>query len=292
MNSPKSPPTTPNRPSSAPETGRNAFVYATETAVFALVFALTIAASLGQAPFPPASAGSGSMLVAFFTSFAGATLLVLYLVRRNRGTRLFSVLLALAVFAGIVSLVDTFFGLSAAVLALSVSVLLWYGLKRVWLFDLLLLLGIAGLSANMGGSLAPVAAAAILAILSVYDIAAVYLTKHMVVMGETLLRQGVFFAIIVPRVPAGFRTRLQEVAPGRAHYFIGTGDLVLPALLIASVTHVRWEAGVSAAIGALLGLMATTALFLSQKLQRPMPALPPIALGTILGYLAGLALFP
>jgi len=292
MNSPKSPPTMPSRPSSAPEQQRNGFVYASEIAVFATVFALTIAASLRPPPFPPATPGSGSMLIAFFTSFVGATLIVLYLIRRKRGTRFFSVLLALAVFSGIVSLIETFFGLSAAILTLSVSVLLWYCVKRVWLFDLLLLLGIAGLSANMGGSLVPVAAAAILAILSVYDIVAVYLTKHMVEMGESLLRQRVFFAIIVPRGLRGFQTRLQEVAPGSGHYFIGTGDLVLPALLISSATYVRLEAGVAAAIGALLGLLATTALFLSQKSRRAMPALPPIALGAIIGYLVGTAIFP
>jgi presenilin-like A22 family membrane protease len=121
---------------------------------------------------------------------------------------------------------------------------------------------------------------------------AVYLTKHMVEMGESLLRQRVFFAIIVPRGLRGFQTRLQEVAPGSGHYFIGTGDLVLPALLISSATYVRLEAGVAAAIGALLGLLATTALFLSQKSRRAMPALPPIALGAIIGYLVGTAIFP
>jgi presenilin-like A22 family membrane protease len=155
-----------------------------------------------------------------------------------------------------------------------------------------LLLGIAGVSANMGGSLSPVAACVILAILSVYDIAAVYLTKHMVEMGESLLRQRVFFAIIVPRGISGFQSPLREVAPGSGHYFIGTGDLVLPALLISSATYFRLETGITAAIGALLGLAATTALFLSQKLRRAMPALPPIALGAIIGYLIGAAVFP
>ena len=262
-----------------------AFLFAAEIFGFTAVFALVLAAAaVGPTTSQLRSASDGTMLVTFLLAFAIVTIVVLLLLRRHRGSRLFAVMLALAIFSGIASLAATLGGSATMILATSAALLLWSWPRRVWSFDLLLIFGVAGLAANLGLVLNPPVVAAVLAVLAVYDIVAVYWTRHMVEMGEALLRQRVFFAMIVPVETAGLWTPLSKVASGSGHQFIGTGDLILPALLVASVGRYGVAYGLFVGGGALLGIMVTTALFLSQKIRRPMPALPPIALGAIAGY--------
>ncbi len=92
--------------------------------------------------------------------------------------------------------------------------------------------------------------------------------------------------MIVPDRPAGLAAPLADVTRGSGHSFLGTGDLTLPAMLVASAARAGWLAALSVSLGALLGLVAVNLIFRSQRVRRPMPALPPIALGAILGHLA------
>ena len=130
----------------------------------------------------------------------------------------------------------------------------------------------------------PIGVAVILAALAGYDIVAVYVTKHMVAMAETLLRRRVFFAMILPERPSGFLLPVTEAVPGGGFVFLGTGDVILPALLVASVARMNPFASILVAVGALLGAASLHLMFLSQKVRRPMPALPPIAAGALIGF--------
>lgn len=238
------------------------------------------------------SAGLGGVSRQAFDSWsllaavAAATVALLWLIRSKVGARIFGALFALAIFSGLFTAVSVLAGLGFAVLTLAAAILLYYGNPRIVVFDIILSFGLAGIAASVGFGFRPMALLAALVALSAYDIAAVYLTGHMVRIGKALLRRKVFFAMILPESPRGLMSRMGDVGSGGAFVFLGTGDFVLPALLVASVTAADGIlAAILTAAGAALGLAATHAIFILQKTRRPMAALPPVAAGAILGYL-------
>lgn len=258
-----------------------------ETVVFSIVFVLAVL-SVRAAPQAGvlSSGGSGGVFILyFFASFAAATVLLLLLLRTVRGARFFSLLFAFAVFTGVATLTESLFGAATSILATSAAVLLYYAVPRVIVFDVILTLGLAGIAANLGSGFRPVALVIVLSILAFYDIIAVYGTRHMVVMADALVQRKVFFAILLPERPRQFLARTSSVTPGEGYLFLGTGDVTLPALLVASAARISIAEAVPVAIGAIAGLAGMHLIFYAQSKRKPMPALPPIALGAILGYL-------
>ena len=65
--------------------------------------------------------------------------------------------------------------------------------------------------------------------------------------------------------------------------------MALPAFFVAAVARENFVAGVGAAAGSLIGLMFTDFIF-SWGHRKPMPALPPIAFGTLLGFFVAILL--
>ena len=66
---------------------------------------------------------------------------------------------------------------------------------------------------------------------------------------------------------------------------LGSGDVILPLLLAASLVRISVSQAAVVVVFACLGLLITNLLFTSQKTRRPMAALPPIAAMSIIGYL-------
>jgi len=157
--------------------------------------------------------------------------------------------------------------------------------QRVWLQNLGVVLGIAGIGAIVGLSLEPMTAVFVLAGFSVYDIFAVYLTGHMVKMAQTMIQAGAIFGLVIPSDLSGFKEKMISVRPGERFMILGSGDVVLPLILATSiVVFSLWQALVVAGFS-MLGLFITHTLFVKQKERRPMAALPPIAAMSIIGYL-------
>lgn len=223
----------------------------------------------------------------FFVWLIFITVVFLLLLQVVRRRWFFETLFSLALFSGTWFLLDLFLPKGTALpVALLVVVAreLW---RRVWLHNLVVVVGIAGVAGSLGFSLAPQAAAAILLILSVYDVVAVYVTKHMVKMFTGLLREHVVMAIILPVHPRLHLSPLEKVSPGAGFFLLGTGDLALPLLFLASTFISPPAVIASTAIGIIFGFFLTHLIFTNQSGRRPMPALPPLALGTLAGYLVG-----
>jgi len=243
---------------------------------------ITVSASSAQlGGVARSSFDSWSLLAAV----AVASFVLLWTVRSKLGAKIFGALFALTIFSGVFTAASVLFGLGAAVIVSAAAILLYYNNPRVVVFDLILSFGLAGIAASIGFGFQPVALLVVLAVLSAYDIAAVYLTGHMVKLGKALLRRKVFFAMILAERPRGLLCPLGGVTPGTDFVFLGTGDLVLPALLVSSAAASGgWSAAVSVAVGAAIGLAATHVIFITQRIRKPMAALPPIAAGAMLGY--------
>lgn len=273
---------------------RTPFIILQQALYFVVVFALSIVGmhvSGGNITQSIPTTTIGGMVWYFLTAFVVTTFLLLLFLRTKRGVALFSVLFSIAIFTGVGTLTVTLFGTDIGIALTSAAVLAYYFLPFVFLFNMILLAGLAGVAVYMGGSLNAVAVVILLGILAVYDVIAVYGTKHMVMMGNELLQRKVFFGFVIPSDAHGLVKRLKDISFHKKDFvFLGTGDVVLPALLVAATAQYSSFDAMFPAVGAMGGLMLTTGLFFTKSHRRPMPALPPIALGAILGYVFTLLL--
>ncbi|MBI5229490.1 hypothetical protein HY991_05235 [Candidatus Micrarchaeota archaeon] len=109
---------------------------------------------------------------------------------------------------------------------------------------------------------------AILAVLifALYDVIAVFVTKHMVTLARELEKREAAFAV--------FFSRDKESVQ------LGTGDLVLPAILITSSLKLSLFHSLFALAGAAFGLIFM--IYLLEKKRGYYPALPPIILFSLI----------
>ena len=144
----------------------------------------------------------------------------------------------------------------------------------------LLLLTVAIVGGLLGASLDILPAAVLALLLSGYDVVAVFYTKHMVTLAKELTQRQAAFSI--------------KVTQDKDKLEIGTGDIVIPAMLIVAanrigktVLQVNGDVSLAAVlglVGATIGL--TALLLLLEKKKGYWPALPPITVGTIAGIAA------
>lgn len=220
--------------------------------------------------------------------FLLVTAAIVFLLRFVPGRALFTLFFALAMFTGVWFLADIFLPGEIALLAGAGLVLVRYLVPRVAVQNILIICGVAGIAVSLGLSLPWQTVLALAAMLSIYDIVAVYGTHHMVTMMKGLLARGVIFAAVVPEKPHALGERVDSIHPGEGVMLVGTGDLALPAMFVASALVDSPIAAIGAAIGALLGFAATSSLFLGMGRGKPMPALPPIVAGMTIGFLVSL----
>ncbi len=224
----------------------------------------------------------------FVIAFALATLLLILFLKVLKGDLFFRGLFSLVIFLGCFILFNILIpGATAFILAVLV-VLLRFVLPRIWSHNLAIVLASAGIGASIGVSFPVAAVLIILFILSLYDYIAVYKVKHMVVMFRELLARKVIFAIIFPERLSAWFVDLKKIKSTAGFLFLGTGDIVLPLILAVSSLAYGLESAVFVLCGSLVGVVVLHTLFTSQPKRMPMPALPPIAMFSVLGFLISL----
>ena len=172
-----------------------------------------------------------------------------------------------------------------AILLVLVLLLLWLKKPSVFLQDILVIFGIAGAGSFLGIRLSPKTVVLLLAIFSIYDYLAVYKTKHMVKMAKEMIEEGAIVGLVLPLKISDFSASLKEVRPGGRFFVLGGGDVAFPLLLSCSLLTEGLTSSLVVAAFSLLGLFFGFLIFTQQKSRRPIPALPPIALFSIIGYL-------
>ncbi|MBI2552315.1 hypothetical protein HYW17_03405 [Candidatus Uhrbacteria bacterium] len=215
-------------------------------------------------------------------SFLLSTAVLFFLIRKLRRRVVFEAIFGLSILIGLWALLELYLPQEALFLALGL-IALRYLFPLIIAQNVIMLGGIAGIAASLGSVIAWESMAVVLIILGLYDVIAVYGTHHMVTMFKGLLDKGVIFALILPERPRWFFKKLRAVTPGEGFFFLGTGDLALPAVFVAAAAREGFWFGVGAAAGSLLGLLGTDLLFQLGH-RRPLPALPSIVLGTLAGF--------
>ena len=181
----------------------------------------------------------------------------------------------------------------ALAIAIAVS-LLWLFIPKLWLHNLLLALALVSVGSVFGFILSPWVAIGFMLILSVYDIVAVRF-GYMMWMAKKLSESDTLPAFVIPRKPsswninlkkAGFR-KLFEASPDEREFSIlGGGDIGFPLLLTVSVFFAYGFSGYL--IVALFSVLGLISAYLIQQFflkGKPMPALPPISLASLVGFL-------
>lgn len=222
----------------------------------------------------------------FIVAFLIATSVLLITLKYIKHRMAFKLLFIFLIIIGTKIVFEAIFpSFFAGILAILVLIA-WLMVPTLLTQNIAMIFTIAGVSASVGVALSVPVILIMLAVLSVYDVIAVYKTEHMVKMFKTLLKKGVMLAIVVPAKLSGLRQRMDTVQPGKGVMMLGTGDIAFPAMFAVAVLKVSFISSVGVILGAWLGLFVIYFLLSAQRERRPMPALPPIAFCSLLGFLA------
>lgn len=221
----------------------------------------------------------------FLLAFGIGTAVVLGLIRIAHGGFFLRIFFLLAVFSGTFITLNIFLSNSSAFILSLFLIVIYNFYPYVWLHNLILISTLPGIASAIGASLSPQTAAILLLFMSVYDYIAVYKTKHMVKMAKAMIAGRAIFAMIFPEHWHGFKSHLNEAQPGEGFMMLGTGDFIFPVVMVASAYAISTAAAWAVFLSSLFGLLLMHLIFISQKIRRPMPALPPLAAFAILGFL-------
>lgn len=196
----------------------------------------------------------------------------------------FKGLFLLATVLGSLISLSVFIG-NFAFLVIAFLVWFWWKKPSVFSHNLLMILGLVGAGSLLGLRLTPQTVIILLVIFSAYDYLAVYKTKHMVKMAREMVSQGAILGLILPQTMTDFSSPLTEVRPAEGRFFVlGGGDMAFPLMFVASLAPDNILAAMIVAGFAILGLLANFWVLAKQRERQFLPALPLIALFSILGF--------
>lgn len=210
----------------------------------------------------PADVGNAVQLIGGILVTTGILLVVLYF---YKGSGLLKGLEALMMFTASTLFFSLFLGdlPSLAVAVGLVAVRFLYEPFRPFLLMFATMV-VGGL---LGASLDVLPVLLFVVLISAYDFAAVFLTKHMVFLAERMSERKASLTV-------NFHHKKQQV-------MLGSGDFVVPLVLSVSLFHqYGLFIAAAAAVGATLGLASL--LVLMERRKGYYPGLPPIVFGELL----------
>lgn len=160
--------------------------------------------------------------------------------------------------------------------------LLLYRIVRPSIFahNILIIFACAGVAGVLGISVTVESAVLLLIILSVYDVIAVYQTRHMVYLATHMIASQAFLGFIIPESLVSYTTKISQARVNEGFMFLGGGDIVLPSVFAVSALSVNVLASLFVIIGAVCAIVVNHYILI--KTNRPLPALPLMACGMII----------
>ena len=190
--------------------------------------------------------------------------------------------------------------LTVAVTISTVLLIALYKYPEWYVIDATGILVSAGVAAILGMSLSILPTLILLIALAVYDAIAVYKTKHMVSLADSVTELHLPVVLVVPKErdytyleQEGIKKQLDE-GREREAMFMGLGDIVIPGVLVVSAfTFLSGAKAVLGIPGNLIislctlfgGFCGFMVLMQYVKKGRPQAGLPLLNSGAILGYL-------
>lgn len=263
------------------------FSFLFELALFIFTLYLTVGVAFGM--FMKFPKGSGVQTItspwAFIIAILLATAILILILRFIKSPWLIRGLFILAILDGLWLFGTAYFNWPEILYYLIGVVCLYFIYQNIFIHDIVIVMAISAISAVFGLNLKPSSVIIILIFLAIYDFWAVYKTKHMVDMFRGLAEKKIYLSLIIPQNFRGIFKKIKEASPQTEFMFLGTGDLAIPSIFMASCLQISIHTSLLVALGAILGFIFLYILFITQKEKQPMPGLPPIILGCLLGYL-------
>jgi len=201
-------------------------------------------------------------LIGFILFYTGVFLVFMKFFKK----RFFRVMESLAVFTTSWIVIDALIpemGLMFAILLIAIRLAFK---ENIWLKNLASVFAVAGAGSLIGISMGIMPVLLFIFLLSIYDLIAVFKTKHMVTMAKAIISENLAFTFTIPTKDHSFQ--------------LGTGDLVIPlvfsvAVFAVAMPHGFWV-GVSTVlpilIASIAGLIGTMHIAAEKKIA--LPALP------------------
>lgn len=170
------------------------------------------------------------------------------------------------------------------VVALALAFLL-YKYPEWYVLDATGLIIGGGAAAIFGISLGILPVLLLMIILAIYDAIAVYKTKHMVALAESVIDLRLPVLFVLPRKRRFSLLKGDAMEEG---FFMGLGDAIIPSLLVVSAFVNPEYASIAPALGALIGTLAGYAVLSSFAGRgKPHAGLPLLNSGAIIGFAFG-----
>jgi len=204
--------------------------------------------------------------IGLFITILIMTGVILLILKFRKENQFLKIIEALAIFSATIIVMSALTNseIIAIVVALGLIILRFLKRESIFLRNLAGAIAIAGAGALLGISLGLIPILLFITILAIYDIIAVFGTKHMVALGKAVTKKNYAFTIAIPT---------------EKHFFeLGNGDLVIPLLVATSIIANRWF--IDNLLIAVLCLIASfigicTSLYMVSVKKIAMPALPP-----------------
>ena len=181
----------------------------------------------------------------------------------------------------------------AAVIAAAAGIA-WFLAPRVWLHNTLMIFALVSAGVVFGFMFTPWTVIALMFVLSVYDILAVRF-GYMIWMAKRLSESNTLPAFIIPKgfsswnldlKRGGFTSLMEGTSAEREFSILGGGDIGLPLLLIVSVFFTYgFTSALMVGVFALGGLISAYWIQLAVLKGKPLPALPPLSIASLIGFL-------
>ncbi|MFC1942743.1 presenilin family intramembrane aspartyl protease [Chloroflexota bacterium] len=267
--------------------------------VMGLALALTLYVAVREKQFfetnqivsPDVSLGP---VLAYFFGVVVVMGLVLFFIPLSKLRLVFKVLFALMFAWGVFVVGVLLLPTPAAYAVAGIAGIAWLFWARIWLHNLVLLVTLAGAGSVFGFLFSPLTFTIFMLIIAVYDVLAVRF-GFMVWMADKLSESTALPAFIFPKKMRDWKLDLKNVRVGdlkdeepdkREYAILGGGDIGFPLMLAVSVYFEADLAGaVLVGVFVLIGLMSAFLIQLLWLKGKPMPALPPIAFLSLIGFL-------
>ena len=241
----------------------------------------------------PSSLASTGQIFAYILAATGFLLLGI----RYNLKKLITIFINLGLLTGLTITLGSLLGYPGIAIALLVFIARLWKKEDAYVMNLVLVLSLPGIGTWLGASLESIPAFLFLVLLTLYDISAVFWTKHMVTLADNASdTMPLMFAIpmdakaekSVRSKEKPLRTKQSKDTEEGRSLGLGTGDMVMPLVFTTALlrNHPLGTAIITS-LGGLFGLIALF-IYITQKKGVVLPALPPITIGLLIGYLIGL----
>lgn len=246
----------------------------------------------GETPAPPV--GSLGPIIIYFFALVVVLGIILALIPISALRLLLRIIFALLFTWGTFIILILWFPLYVALIVSIAIGLMWFFIPRVWLHNLVMILALVSLGAVFGRLITPWTAMILIAALALYDFLAVRF-GYMLWMSKKLTESSTLPAFIIPQTINEWNSSLKksdysklvnDESFERKYSILGGGDVGFPLLLVsASYFGYGFTDAIIVAAFTLIGLLCAYWIQASLLKGKPIPALPPIAVLSLIALL-------